>query len=312
MATIVTFASGKGGVGKSVVVSNLGLALALRGRRVVLADLDVGGSNLATLFGTFEAGPDLDAFFTRQIDSLEQARRPLRRDLSLIVGAGETLATANPNWAMKQRLLRHLRRLDADVVLVDVGAGAGNHALDFFNAGDLRVLVTLPEPTASVDAYRFVKLATIRASASQISTRNPERRGVERRDFRRAEDLWRSLGETGEHAPAAAVPAPWVVMNQATPESRHFERLKLVTRRFLDHDLELLGVIPRDEAIGESVATFLPVVESAPGSPSADAFDGLAQRLDDELTRHALARRSDTSELPELGDLVASVPSAPR
>ena len=55
MSTIVTFASGKGGVGKSVVLSNVGLALANRGRRVVVADLDVGGSNLATLFGALSS-----------------------------------------------------------------------------------------------------------------------------------------------------------------------------------------------------------------------------------------------------------------
>ncbi|MFT5441721.1 MAG: flagellar biosynthesis protein FlhG [Myxococcota bacterium] len=67
MTTIITVASGKGGVGKSVAVTNLGLALAARGRRVILADLDVGGSNLATLYGAFEAGPDLGSFFSRDV-----------------------------------------------------------------------------------------------------------------------------------------------------------------------------------------------------------------------------------------------------
>ncbi len=84
----------------------------------------MGGSNLATLFGKFEAGPDLGAFLRRDIQNLQDTPRPLRRNLSLIAGAGETLATESPNWAMKQRLIRQLGSLEADVVLVDVGAGA--------------------------------------------------------------------------------------------------------------------------------------------------------------------------------------------
>ena len=152
-------------------MTNLGLALAARGRSVVLADLDIGGSNLATLSGVSEEGPDLGEFFSHTVKSLGEVVRPLWRNLSLIVGAGETLATANPNWGMKQRLLRHLATLDADVVIVDVGAGL--HALDFFNSGDIRIVATVPEPTASVDAYRFIKsfLPVVEADADCAASR---------------------------------------------------------------------------------------------------------------------------------------------
>lgn len=299
MTTIVTVASGKGGVGKSVVVTNLGLALAARGRRVVLADLDVGGANLATLFGEFEAGPDLGAFLARDIRDLESARRPLRRNLSLIAGGGETLATASPNWAMKQRLLRQLANLDADVVLIDVGAGANNHALDFFNSGDLRIIVTVPEPTASVDAYRFVKLATIRESVRSVPTRNPVRRRLERRDYGAARDLWRTVEMAGsERAGAGGDPVerrpdpaiPWVIVNQALGAKRAFERLQLVVRRFLGRDLQLLGEIPRSGEVVASVSDFLPVVESAPDSRAAEAFRAIAGKLDHQLARLAPVR----------------------
>ena len=46
MATIVSIASGKGGVGKSVIAANLALLLAKKGKRVTLADLDVGGADI--------------------------------------------------------------------------------------------------------------------------------------------------------------------------------------------------------------------------------------------------------------------------
>lgn len=304
MTTIVTIASGKGGVGKSVCVTNLGLALASRGRRVVLADLDMGGSNLATLFGEFEAGPDLGAFLSREIEKLADATRPLRRNLSLIVGAGETLATASPNWAMKQRLLRQLGTLDADVVLVDVGAGTGNQALDFFNAGAIRIVVTVPEPTASVDAYRFIKLATIRESVTRVRTRNPIRRTLEKRDFDRAQDLWTTVGtRSGGDADLAAGIMPWVIVNQARDSHRSFERLRMVARKFLGRDLRLLGEIPRNEDVVDSISTFLPVVESFPDSPASAAFHEIARKLDDELIRTAIAGPlvpRGSSELPDL------------
>jgi len=309
MATIVTFASGKGGVGKSVMVSNLGLALATMGRRVVLADLDVGGHNLATLFGAFESGPDLDAFFSREVPDLASAARPLRKNLSLIAGAGETLAFANPNWAMKQRLLRQLSTLPADLVLVDVGAGAGTHALDFFNAGDLRVLVTLPEPTSSVDAYRFLKLATVRAAATRVSSRNPDRRRLERRDYKEADEVWKTLALTSDvQSEATALSAPQIILNQASQSRRHFERLQIVTRRFLNADVNLLGEVPRDEGILNSVAKFLPIVEGDREASAARALVTVAKRLDAAATKVEAARRAEasTSDLPDLTGLAVS------
>ena len=334
MSKIVTVASGKGGVGKSVTVANLGLALAARDRSVILADLDVGGSNLATLFGVFGDGPDLGAFFSHAVDDLADVVRPLWRNLSLIVGAGDTLATANPNWGMKQRLLRHLSSLDADVVIVDVGAGAGSHALDFFNAGEIRILVTVPEPTASVDAYRFIKLATIRESVTRVSTRNPDRRIFERKNFESAQDVWESIDATGHSSKCPALdvrataptimPAtaptttptttPWVIVNQAEDARRSFERLQLVTRRFMGRNLRLFGEVPRSADVRDSVNNFLPVVEAKPDSPAAMAFKSIARKLDDELTRVSRSGGSMKVESPkgsELPDLSRAWSLAP-
>ncbi len=280
MTTIVTVASGKGGVGKSVAVANLGLALAGLGRKVVLADLDVGGSNLSTLFGVFDEGPDLGGFLCREIESLGDAARPVWKDLSLIVGAGETLATSNPNWGMKQRLLRHLAKLDAEVVLVDLGAGTGHHALDFFNAGDLRVVVTVPEPTASVDAYRLIKLAAVREAVVRVPSRNPLRRSFERRDFPAARDLWTSLEASGaSRSDAPAASTPWLLVNRTDGSNGHFQRLRSVAKRFLGCELGSLGSVPEDPRVPESVRRYLPIVAYCPSAPASKAYRAMAGRL---------------------------------
>jgi len=121
MPIIVSIASGKGGVGKSVVASNLGLLLARHGKRVVLVDLDIGGANLHILFGQIQPSKSISDFISRKIESLDEVAQEVEwgSGLRLIPGTGQTLATANLPYAKKQRLMRHIKNLDADIVLLD-------------------------------------------------------------------------------------------------------------------------------------------------------------------------------------------------
>ena len=133
VATLISVASGKGGVGKSVVSTNLALALAKTGRSVLLADLDVGGADAHILFGQLNPPVTLTDFLNKRVSRLDDVALPVafHPALRLIAGTGETLATANMPYARKKRLMNHFQRLDADVVVIDIGAGTSYHALDF-------------------------------------------------------------------------------------------------------------------------------------------------------------------------------------
>jgi flagellar biosynthesis protein FlhG len=161
MPIIISIASGKGGVGKSVIAANLALLLAKQGKRVTLADLDVGGSDIHILFGHMNPPLTLTDFLNRRVERLEDIVQalPFHPGLTLIPGTGDTLATANMPYAKKKRLIRHLKDLPADIVVVDIGAGTGYHALDFFLMADCHVTVATPDPTSVLDLYRFIKLA---------------------------------------------------------------------------------------------------------------------------------------------------------
>lgn len=104
MPCIVSVASGKGGVGKSMVVSNLGLLLAKKGLRVTLVDLDIGGANLHILFGMFHPPSTLTDFLTNTLKNLDEIAHPIPSlsSLKLIPGTGETLITANLQHAKKK------------------------------------------------------------------------------------------------------------------------------------------------------------------------------------------------------------------
>lgn len=305
MATIVSVGSGKGGVGKSVVVASLGAALAQAGRRVILADLDVGGANLATLFGAFDAPLNLDDFWARRVKTLSEVVHPLGSRLGLLPGAGETLATANPSYGAKRRLLGALAGLEADIVLVDVGAGSGFHALDFFLAGQIQLLVAVPEPPAILDAYRFVKLAGIRAVSRTLPARSVEKRDVQRQSFEDA----RALLEGLDSAPpeirsrariALASVRPCLVVNRSSDKNAPIARLRQTVNQYLGGELPVLGYIPEDPCVPDSVRQFRPVIEAFPRSPAAVAFEHTASAM---LARiHALddspARLPDAREGP--------------
>lgn len=160
---IISVGGGKGGVGKSVVSANLAVAMAQEGQNVVLVDADLGAANQHTLFDVTRNGPSLQTFLDRGIDSLDAAlvETGVRR-LSLVRGSSATYGAANPTFGQKQRLIRHVEALEADVVIVDVGAGSAFNQLDLFDMADVKLLVIAPQLTSVENAYAFVKAAIYR------------------------------------------------------------------------------------------------------------------------------------------------------
>ena len=159
---IVAVGGGKGGIGKSLVSANLGIALARTGNRVTLVDVDLGGANLHTCLGIGQPQATLSDVVTRGA-RIESLAAPTGIDnLSLVSGAMDALDAANPRAQARARLVEQLQTLDADYLVLDLGAGTSLHTLDFFLLADHGLLVLLPEPTSVENAYRFLKAALFR------------------------------------------------------------------------------------------------------------------------------------------------------
>ena len=58
--------------------------------------------------------------------------------------------------------MNHVRAIDVDVVLIDLGAGTSYNILDFFLLSDVSILAVVPEPTSIENGYRFIKSALYR------------------------------------------------------------------------------------------------------------------------------------------------------
>jgi flagellar biosynthesis protein FlhG len=161
--TMISVGGGKGGVGKSILSIALGTVLARSGSSVVLADLDLGAANLHTYLGIRGRTPGIADFILGKVPSLENilVETSVPR-LGLISGAAFVPGATNPAHWMKLKLMRHLRSLPADYVIIDLGAGVQFNTLDFFGISDHGVIVTAPEPGAVINAYSFIKGALYR------------------------------------------------------------------------------------------------------------------------------------------------------
>ncbi len=158
MPLCLAVGGGKGGVGKTVVSVNLATALARHGARVVVVDTDFGAANAHTLLGVERPGATLQAFLNKKVASLEEVVIPTAAPrVFLIPGVGAIAGAANLAHAKKVRLLKALRGIDADVVLLDCGAGISFNVIDFFLLADLRFVVATPELTSIQNAYSFLK-----------------------------------------------------------------------------------------------------------------------------------------------------------
>jgi flagellar biosynthesis protein FlhG len=287
MAMIISVGSGKGGVGKSVIAANLALLMAKSGKRVVLADLDVGGADVHILFGLLHPRLTLTDFIHRRIENLAAVAEPTAAHpgLRIIPGTGETLATANLPFAKKQRLIKHFRRLDADIILVDIGAGTNYHSLDFFLMADYYLTIATPDPTSVLDLYRFIKLAAIRRVLSGFLARGAVSEALSDRDFGSIAEVVEQVRTVDVNAPESAARMlagfqPLLIVNRLSGGSRvNILQLKRLLKEYVGGDLAMLGEVPEDPAMARSVRAFLPVVEGEPAASCSRALRDAAEAL---------------------------------
>ncbi len=289
---IIAVGGGKGGIGKSMVSANLGIALAQRGSSVVMVDADLGGANLHSCLGVPQPTVSLSDFIDRRFATLDEVAVPTGVDkLRLISGARDVLDAANPRHAEKQKLLRNIRSLDVDYVIVDLGAGTGFNVLDFFLVADTGIVVLLPEPTSIENAYRFIKAAFFRRlqlmekslgcgdlitaalSGTEGSARTPLELLAQAREKHPDAVARLELAVNGFR--------PQVVMNQARTRGDHDLGGQVCSawKKFFGLDLGYLGAVAHDDAAWKAVRAIKPLLVAEPDSAAASGLLKVAENL---------------------------------
>ncbi len=156
---IIAVGGAKGGVGKSMLAANLAVGLALLGQKVVLADLDLGGADVHLYTGVKSLAKTWNDFLDKKVDSLKDILTPTAfNGLSLIGGDSSKLGSANLPYSQKLKIVRHLKELETDFLVVDLGGDTTYNGLDFFLLADQKIVVSGTEPASVLDSYTFVKV----------------------------------------------------------------------------------------------------------------------------------------------------------
>lgn len=304
------FCSGKGGVGKSVIAASLAQAAAERGRRCVLVDADLGAANLHTLLGIRRPHAGLAHFLNGEVEDLDRVLAPTATpNLHLVNGACSLVGAADGRASERARLLRGLRRLDVDHVLLDLGAGCAMPVLDLFLAASERIVVVAPEPTSVENAYGFLKAAFYRSL--RRATRHPRVRKVlretietkGRRHLRSPLELIAGVREMDPEAGAALQHTarafvPSLLVNQAsTVDHRRLgSDIGAACRLHLGTTLRHVGTLGWDENVREAVRRRTPVLSAFPSCSFAIDVVRLAQQLFEQSpTERARTLRADES-----------------
>jgi flagellar biosynthesis protein FlhG len=292
-ARVIPFGGGKGGVGKTFLVANLATALARQGHRVVAVDGDLEGANLHTCLGIQHPRASLADYVAHREDDLQKLLLDTHLpNLSLIAATRSHLGSAQPSHSRRVQLLRALRALPVEFVLLDLGAG--NHAavMDYFMVGENGVVVIAPEPTSVENAYAFIRaafyrrlrLAMVSHDLRRLVTLAMDERNE--RGIRTPIDLLREIQSLDANEGARFVETmrafrPRIVVNEvrSTDDVKLGFSVASVCRKYFGVDAEYIGYVNHDEAARRSVRARQPLVEAHPRSDAARYIARIARKL---------------------------------
>ncbi|WP_305790648.1 MinD/ParA family protein [Candidatus Endoriftia persephone] len=240
---VIAVTGGKGGVGKTNISVNLGVAMAEMGRRVMLLDADLGLANIDVMLGLH---PEFDlSHVMRGERRLEEILVTGPHGMKVVPGASGVQKMAELSTAQHVGLINAFSELanDVDVLLIDTAAGISDQVVSFSRAAQEVVVVVCDEPASITDAYAIIKLLN-------------REHGVSR--FRVLANMVRTVQEGRDL----------------------YNKMCRVTDRYLDAMLSYMGSIPYDEQLRKAVKAQRPVVDGFPRSKAAQAFKNLAKKAD--------------------------------
>lgn len=241
---IIAVASGKGGTGKTWFSITLAHVLALRGRRVLLFDGDLGLANVDIQLGLTPA-LDLGAVLADRAMLNEVVTRHAEGGFDVIAGRSGSGAFASSGGETLARLMSALQDLACryDYVLLDLGAGLDRAVRQLTTAANILLVVATEEPTSITDAYAVLKL----------------------------------------HAADGGSPDVRIVINQASSRfagERTFATLARASATFLKRTPAPAGVIRRDERVKDAIRRQMLLLHRHPSSHAGADVETIARALD--------------------------------
>lgn len=239
---VLVFTSGKGGVGKTCVTTNVAAALAQRGARVCIFDADTGLANINILLG-LRPEHTLEQVLNGE-KTIQDIVIKTSQGISVVPGASGVAELANMSADKVKRLCEALVELEAeyDYFLIDTAAGVADSVLQFIDAAPYTFLLITPEPTSLTDGFSLLKLLNARNYNGRLR----------------------------------------VVVNMAADypnATETYRRFAAAVDKYLELKVEYGGFVARDDTVLQSVTRQIPVVDLAGNAPASRCLFALADNM---------------------------------
>ena len=159
---IIAVAGGKGGVGKTIFASMLGMCLAGFERRTVLVDLDFSGANLHGFLDLPDKTKSLNSFFSGRNTTLSEVlQRTPFENLDAITLQSDLMRSLDIKSWQKRKLFHELKKLKADYIIYDLGNASTLFGLDAFLLADYSTILTSSDMFSVLNTYSFIRSALL-------------------------------------------------------------------------------------------------------------------------------------------------------
>ncbi|MDR0495924.1 MAG: AAA family ATPase [Treponema sp.] len=292
---IIPIASGKGGVGKSLVSANLGVAFAQAGKKVVVADLDLGASNLHLVLGHHSPKKGIGTFLSHaRSDFADVIADTDIKNLRFIPGDTEIPGLANLKLTQRKTLVKRLIALqdNTDILIIDLGAGTHQSILDFFLLSGQGIIVSAPAVTAVLNAYVFLKNAVFRLMFTSFAPDSKARAYLEKlRKDNNHQQLYvpkllpeiQRVDKTSYKNFSAKLEKlrPRLIMNMINEpkEADVAMKIRRSCEEYLALKIEHLGIMYRDALQDVALASRLPIIQYKPQSILSQGLYRIAEKI---------------------------------
>lgn len=290
---IIPIASGKGGVGKSLLSANLAVALGKAGKKVVLADLDLGASNLHLVIGQQSPKTSLGTYLAGQADFNSLIQPTDYENVRFIAGDAEIPGLSSLKIAQKNDLIKKFQNIDADYLILDLGAGTHLSILDFFLLSPQGIIVSAPTVTATLNGYLFLKNAVFRLMYNSFKKNSKAYQYLEhlKTDSASLQKLYipKLIEAIKKIDPASAGVFerrmeqfhPRLVMNMVDDpkDADKAYKIRRSCSEYLGVELEHLGIMFKDPMQDVALSSRLPVIVYKPNSILGQAVFRIADKI---------------------------------
>lgn len=241
---IIAVTSGKGGVGKTNVAANMGIAYAQMGKKVIVIDADLGLANINVIMNII---PQYNLYHViKKQKTMSEIIIDTDYGIKVIMGASGFSKIANMGETEREEFIKEMYTLsNADIIIIDTSAGVSKNVLSFVAAADEVVIVTTSEPTAITDAYGIIKVI-----ATEVDNMNLSLKLIINR------------------------------VDSAADGKRIADRMIKIAAQFLNLKIEYLGFIYNDPGVAKAVLKQKPFLIMEPNGKASICLKHIVSRLE--------------------------------